>query len=338
MRWLVLCTFVLCIASSALAVDTGNKFVMPVKDGIGDGMSDGREGGESYDDAMVITALPYTDSGATCDNRNDITPSCAYSTTADVVYAYTPTEDVMVNVDLCGSGFDTVLEIQQGIGVVIGCNDDYCSVQSGIEYVQMYAGNTYYIIVDGYSTACGSYVLNISAPIQPCVVDCPAGALTEGEPDCYDGYVDNFNGGCNSYPYVFSYICPQPGESTVMCGKSGTYLYGGYTYRDTDWFECYGNGGLMTGAAIAEFPLQFIFIYGASCTYMEYSLATADRCQWTVLGGSVALGTPVWWWVGSSTFSGVPCGSDYVMELRGIWCPISPVEPANWGEIKNLFR
>ena len=53
MRWLVLCTFVLCIASSALAVDTGNKFVMPVKDGIGDGMSDGREGTDCVKKSVI---------------------------------------------------------------------------------------------------------------------------------------------------------------------------------------------------------------------------------------------------------------------------------------------
>ena len=340
MRCLLMSILLVALAAPVLAeVETGNFRVPPPK-GTGDGASDGREGGESYDDARVITGLPYTDSGATCDNRNDITPSCAYSTAPDVVYAYTPTEDGMIYVDLCGSSFDTVLEIQQGIGTVVGCNDDYCGLQSGLEYVWMAAGRTYYIIVDAYSNACGSYVLNVYGLGHCCCpIDCPEGALVEGEPDCHDGYVDNYNGGCNSRPYVFSYVCPQPGESTIMCGKSGTYLSGGgWSYRDTDWFEVYGDGGLMVGACFAEFPLQLIFIYGADCSYLEYSLTAVDCCQWTVLGGSVARGAPVWWWVGPSTFSGYPCGADYLLELRGIWCPSSPAEPTTWGEIKRCFR
>jgi len=337
MRWLVFCTVVLCLASSAYAYETGNKFIVPVKDGVGDGMADMREGGEAYADALVIPAVPYTDSGATCDNRDDVMPSCVASTAMDVFYAFTPAADVNVTVDLCGSGYDTVLEIQDGIGVPIACNDDYCGLQSGIEFITLYAGHTYYIIVDGYSTACGSYMLNITVN-QECVVECPMGGVAEGEPECGDNYVDMYNGGCNSTPWIFQPVCAASDGTAIICGKSGTYSYYGWSYRDTDWFEVYGNGGLMMAQCIAEFSLQLLMIYGTDCSYPQYSSATALRCEVAVLGRVIAPGSMVWMWVGPSVFSGVSCASDYVLEMSGLQPGVTPNEDTNWGEIKSLFR
>ncbi len=152
-----------CVSSPTLATDWGNKYIPPAKDTPGDGMSDTREGGESYADAILIPSLPYSDTGATCDNRDDIMPSCAYYSTApDVVYAVTPSRDSYIDIDLCSSGYDTIVEVQDGAGAPIACNDDYCGLQSGIGYVVLQAGHTYYIIVDGYSAGCGSYVLDIT--------------------------------------------------------------------------------------------------------------------------------------------------------------------------------
>ena len=340
MRGLIWCLVLLCVASTAWPVDTGNKFVAPPIDEAGDGMSDGREGGETYADALVIPAIPYTDSGATCDNLDDITPSCSYSVAPEVVYAFTPAEDVTVDVDLCGSGYNTILEIQDGIGNPIGCNDDYCGPQSTLHHVPLLVGHTYYVIVDGHGGRCGSYVLTIEVP-QECTLECPPSpyALREWEPDCYDGYVDHWNGGCNSTPHAFEYICPQPGPATFMCGKSGTYLCAGLSYRDTDWFEILGDGGPVTVEAIAEFPLQLLWIHGADCENLEYDSTLAEPCVWTRLGGQIAAGAAVWVWVGPAVFSGVPCGSDYILEFDGgLWCASTPAQPISWGEIKKLFQ
>ena len=43
---------------------------------------------------------------------------------------------------------------------------------------------------------------------MPCVIECPAGAELEGEPPLMDGYVDSWNGGCNSpeFDYPFQYL------------------------------------------------------------------------------------------------------------------------------------
>jgi len=341
MRWLVLCTLVLCLASSAWAVNTGNKYIAPVKDAAGDGMVNTRQGGESYDDAFVIP-LPgpsgfWSDSGATCGMRDDIMPSCVSSTAPDAVYMYAPTEDMELNIDLCGSGYDTAMEIQDGIGVPLLCNDDFCGLQSGFEHVAAVTGHTYYVIVDGYSTSCGSYILNIER-VQPCVLPCPADAWLEGEPECGPNYVDAYNGGCNSVPNVFQNLCPDAEGSRILCGKSGTYSYYGLTYRDTDWFQVYGTGGIMTVTLGAEFASQLLFIYGADCGYLQYASATAGQCEYAVLGRMMAPMALAWIWVGPGTFSGVPCDKDYVLQIDGFQNPITATDNSNWGEIKNLFR
>ncbi|MCK4413503.1 MAG: hypothetical protein KAY32_08170 [Candidatus Eisenbacteria sp.] len=341
MRWLVLCLVLLGLTTSAMAVDLSNRQILPPKGEQGDQMSDGREGGESYADALLIPGLPYADTGATCDNRDDTTPACGYSMANDVVYKFVPTEDAFMSVYLCGSGYDTILEIQDGIGIPVACNDDFCGLQSGIEFFPVVTGHEYYIIVDGYSNDCGSYILEIALE-EECVFECPPGAILEGEPDCHDDYVDTYNGGCNSDPEVFQLICPTSGNQTILCGTSGTYLFEGSGYRDTDWLQVYGTGGLMSASCIAEFPVQLLFIHGTDCIEPEYDAIRADRCEFVIVGRNVDLGELVWVWVGPSVFSGVPCGADYVLTLDGIYagpgCQPTPAREDSWGRIKGMFR
>jgi hypothetical protein len=336
MPWLL----VLCLASSALAIDMSNRHIPPVKDGAGDGMSDTREGGESYDDAIVIAALPFTDSGATCDNRNDITPSCgSYSVAPDVVYVFTPAGDACVGIDLCDSGYDTILEIQDGIGNPVACNDDYCGLQSEIDRIHMYAGHTYYIIVDGYGSDCGSYVLTMSSFTPCCYWPCPAGMMSEGEPECHDDYVDIYNGGCFSEPPVFQPIWGDAEGTASLCGKSGTYLSaGGWSYRDTDWFEVVGTGGPLTASLGAEFSPMLLFIYGTDCEDPQVTSAYGECFDELVLERVVESGVAAWIFVAPAAFSGVPCDRRYILELTGIASGSTAGGESAWGEIKRLFR
>jgi len=328
---------ILCLAG-VVAADTGNRYVPPEKDGVGDGMADTREGGESYADALVIPSLPYEDTGATCDNVDDIAPSCASSTAPDVVYAYTPASDEAISIDLCNSGFDTVLEIQDGVGTPVACNDDYCGLQSGIESFQLNAGHTYYFIVDGYGTSCGSYQLTVQSFCCCCYLECPPGGQGEGEPPCGDNYVDTYNGGCNSEPPVFQPIYGAADGTAILCGRSGTYSYSGWSYRDTDWFQVYGTGGELTATLVGEFDTQLIFIYGTDCINPQYDLALAACCEEVALSRTVAAGVEAWIWVGPAVFNGVSCDSDYLLELSGISPGGSPAGENTWGEIKSCFR
>jgi hypothetical protein len=70
-----------------------------------------------------------------------------------------------------------------------------------------------------------------------CVVCSPCD-IPEGEPTCYDGYVDNFNMGCNygeqglTTPVYSPISC-----NTSICGTVGTYSLNGTLFRDTDWYS-----------------------------------------------------------------------------------------------------
>ena len=180
MRYLL--AFVLLVGVAGLAVaDQGHTSnLMPDKGSyVGDGAVDGREGGEYFDSAVVIASLPYTDTGATCDNINDIDPSCLYPGGPDVFYVYTATATEYVTVSLCGSAYDTGLAVYDASYIEIYCNDDYCGLQSQIDFPAE-AGETYYFGVDAYYTDCGSYQLSVSGVGGACDHSCPDGALLEG--------------------------------------------------------------------------------------------------------------------------------------------------------------
>lgn len=331
-----------CVAGAAAAAGWTVTSNFPPDKGsyVGDGAADsGREGGEGFGDALVIPSLPYSDTGATCDNFDDITLPCAASSAPDVVYSYTAAAAGVINVSLCGSGYDTALGIYDAGFSNMFCNDDFCGLQSEIDGINVVAGQTIYIVIDGFSTSCGSYTLYVSRD-EPCIVDCPTGAQQENEPDCYDNYYDTTNGGCNSTGW--SLVCPQDGANAVFCGTGGTYLYNGFSYRDTDWIIAYGTGGTLTGTVRAEFPVQFIFIYGTDCNNLGYDITSGAACQDVSLSRNVAAGVPVWFWVGANQFNGIPCGSNYTLTVSGLGtgdgCEPSPVLDKSWGEIKGLYR
>jgi len=162
--------------------------------------------------------------------------------------------------------------------------------------------------------------------------------VEEGEPECHDDYVDAYNGGCNSDPYVFQAVCGNADGTLIICGKSGTYLFQGWSYRDTDWFEVQGTGGLLTASLFAEFRSQLIFIYGTDCAYPQYDLVMQNACEYGVLSRPVEAGGHAWLWVGPAAFSGVGCASHYLLEMAGITPCGTPAADTRWGEIKALFQ
>ena len=285
------------------------------------------QGGDTFATAINIPALPYSDFGTTVGYVDDYDAECPYdnSTSPDVVYKYTPSANTMVNITLCyNSDYDTKLYVHENyyvFGGHIACNDDACSSPSYpapyvsmVENVSMSAGNTYYITVDGYGSSAGAYTLDIVMCCPPpCPVDCPPGAILEGEPDCGTGYVDHFNGGCGSNLVVFSYV----NEGDIICGTSGTFLSNsGLQYRDTDWYQLEVNAAHeMTFKAVGEFPVQLILIDAGSVNCSDCNLITwamADVCDTASITYQVFPGT--WWvWIGPSVFEGYDCPLDYIL-------------------------
>jgi hypothetical protein len=306
-------------------------------------------GGDTIGSAVPIGGIPYSDSGNTCAFVHNYNEICPFSSVGapDVVYSYTPTADIDITIDLCTSLYDTKVYVyENAVGNVVGCNDDACGNdgwKSLLECVHLTAGNTYYIVVDGYSASdCGTYYMNIIECI-PCDVICPPGALAEGEIDCYNNYVDVYNGGCNSTPYVFTPLpCSATGSDVVVCGTYGGFYFNGNSYRDTDWYEINLTApATITWTVTGELDTIAGVIDGnAGCPVTSFlTYATAGDC----IPASVTVNLPAGtWWLFAATYGfgpGVgPCGSEYVATLSGYNCPPVAVEPSSWGATKNLYR
>jgi hypothetical protein len=156
-------------------------------------------------------------------------------------------------------------------------------------------------------------------------IECPAGALQEGEPICHDGYADAYNGGCNSYPEMFTVLKPSC-HMITLCGTSG--VYDNYETRDTDWFQIALVGQTdLTFCCTAEFPLQLLVIDGnTGCPVAGEDVlaaATAAPCEQACIQITLQAGT-YWLWVGPSDWVAVPCGSAYVMTVA-LGCSIDPL-------------
>ncbi len=113
-------------------------------------------------DVVASGPLPLTLTGSTAGAGNDFNPTCAPSTSADVVVQWVAPATQIYTIDLAGSSFDTVLHVRDGCaGAQIACNDDFFGLQSRVQ-VSAVAGQVLIIVIDGYAAATGNYVLNIN--------------------------------------------------------------------------------------------------------------------------------------------------------------------------------
>lgn len=116
--------------------------------------------------SINIFALPYSTTGSTATADNNIN-NCVGTISPDVFYTLNPSGvcDRRIIVSLCGSGYDTGIEVRTGgdcPGLFnVNCNDDDCGLQSQTFFTAV-AGLPYYIIVHGFSTYAGAYTLNVT--------------------------------------------------------------------------------------------------------------------------------------------------------------------------------
>ncbi len=305
-------------------------------------------GGDTVGSATPIAGLPYADSGNTCGFVNNYDSVCPYtgSTSPDVVYSYVPSSNGAITAEVCNSLYDTKIYVfENAVGNVVACNDDACgsdSFKSMVECVPVVAGNTYYIVVDGYFGDCGTYELTVSE-CTPCVVDCLPGDELEGEPVCGDNYLDSYNAGCNSTPPSFSaFPCGQEGAAKTVCGTYGGYLYFGLSYRDTDWYSTTLNSAsAVSWCVTGELDTLIGIIDGnAGCPVLSfYDYAFTTDCVQACVSQNLPAGN--WWFfVATSGFGSAAgaCGSNYRATLTGYDCGVVSVDAASWGQIKNLYK
>jgi len=163
--------FLLCAAVAVAAPSPGNSAEVPDKESQPTGVPtyEGRIEGDTIETAFKILYFPFTDSMDTCPFLHDYDECCPYtgSMSPDVVYEYYCQNDRSIDIDLCASSYDTkVFVYENAHGNLVGCNDDMLgcgpSGYQSLLSVELNAGNTYYIVIDGYGSDCGTYELYIS--------------------------------------------------------------------------------------------------------------------------------------------------------------------------------
>ena len=110
-----------------------------------------------------LAGVSANEFGSTVGGGYDFGSGCGGQDAPDRTFLFVPEQDGVYRIDTYGSNFDTVVYALDGFcgGFELACNDDeFDSVQSVIE-VQMFAGNEYTIVVDGYGGDSGSFALNV---------------------------------------------------------------------------------------------------------------------------------------------------------------------------------
>jgi len=271
------------------------------------------------------------------------------------VYSFTPVSDILINVDLCGSSYDTKTYIYDTAYNLIACNDDFyfgdpCGMYvSKIEGADLMAGSTYYIVIDGYGGEFGEYALFVEE-FEECILNCPADAVAEGEPPLVDDYVDNYNGGCGSHepggdPYQdIDWINMEAGSPynghAWMCAISGWYTSSGGASRDTDWFRVYAlETGMMEVTAESELPLYLFKLAPTDCNEVGVELMAETFCDVpATLSFPVTTGEEIWLWTGPTTFEGPFNEFTYFMTVSNNMFNVVPSEGMSWGKVKSLYR
>lgn len=310
-----------------------------------------KSGGDTLEEALQIPGLPFHDSGETCTGADDYDAPCSYaSDSPDLVYSFTPVQDLLVDIDLCGSAYDTKVFILDAGLNVLACNEDFyppgdaCGdYVSRLRGAALAGGQEVFIVIDGYGGDCGAYEIAV-AEFVPCEMAC-AGEVLEGEPTLHDSYVDRFNGGCNSPGAMPPYQTLQAsGTGTVnFCGVSG--FYGGERdYRDTDWFAItLGPTGEVVWQLNAE-QRTVGYVLPLDCADPRvFGVVVGGPCA----SGSIVIngqpGAHVALWVAPPVYTpplGMPGFEyDYSFALTGL----SPhqavaVERVTWGAVKSSYR
>jgi hypothetical protein len=308
-----------------------------------------RQGGDTIADAVPLEIPTWGMTGTTTGYTDDYELPYPFGggTAPDVVYSIVPDEDMLLDLDLCQSSYDTKVWIwDAGMGLPpVAWNDDFyvndpdCgNWTSKIERASLVAGTEYYIIVDGYADDHGDYVMDLY-PTPTCDVDCPAGATMEGEPPLTAGYVDLYNGGCPIDP-------DEPPiqllESSLFCGVTGWFSVGTSNEADTDWLEAViPVSGELSISVAAEMTVSLDFIALGSCESVYlYSQVLSNNCSEPDINFSGPPGQLVWLRIAPVDEFFWPLNHDAYEFRYVLTTSLNPVtvEQRSWSTVKGLFR
>ena len=195
--------------------------------------------------------------GTTAGQINDYTPTCGSSTHSapDLVYALELPPMVTLSLNL--TGFDTAHSL---LGPTCGGSPIACSDPANMALANLAAG-TYYVVIDGWSTASGAWSLVTAGTVVPggsCEVPLfqsgaftctsgfvcagPAGARTCSPSQCNDS-VDNNADGAIDYPFDPGCASPSDDAETTVCPGPDCPVCSNTLDDDAD--------------AVVDFPLDF---------------------------------------------------------------------------------
>ena len=179
---------------------------------------------------IIISAQGGTFTGTTS-GTSLLTGSCGSSgVSPERVFQWTPAVSGTASIQTCGAGtnFDTALYLRSGTcasgtEVASGCNDDACTNSTGLSRASritptVTAGRTYFIVVDGFAGAAGTFSLTVTPPgASTTTTTRPPSTTTTTLPgSCTSPTVISAQGG------TFSGTTSGTGLQAGSCGSSGS--------------------------------------------------------------------------------------------------------------------
>jgi len=276
--------------------------------------------GNPNGDGLLTLRLPapwVNTFGACCDDQTLSCQDCVLSTDCFTRFAANTTCEAMT--PSCGA-------------IVGAC----CATQGGTCSL-----NTPAACADSGGIYVGDFTI-CSADTCACVLACPGGATIESEPICSDDYVDTINTGCNDGLAVPTIPI---GINGTLCGTAGTFLSSIVCLIDTDCTQGRCVDGLCTDEFIAqrdtdwysftlaedtqfsvqleaEFPVEIFVVDATSgCTAIStvFGPTSAAACGFIELSDCLPA-SDYYIAIAPTEFSGVPCGSDYVLTTSASPC------------------
>jgi hypothetical protein len=126
------------------------------------------------DNPTVIPAEGGTFGGTTSGTSAQAGSCGSSGTSPEQVFEWTPAASGTATIETCGTGttFDSVLYMRSGQcagGPEVACNDDACANSTGLNRASritptVTGGQTYFIVVDGYGGAQGTFSLTVTPP------------------------------------------------------------------------------------------------------------------------------------------------------------------------------
>jgi hypothetical protein len=225
------------------------------------------------DACSIVTTIPAqggTFSGTTV-GPSSLSGTCGggSSQAPEKVFAFTPLVTGSATFKTCGYGtrFDTVLYVNQAAcmgGSTVGCNDDSCEIRDGSNHgsrvtLNVTAGTTYYVVVDGYGEAQGDFALTVTPPPGTPPPDADGDGVPDSTDDCPtvpnadqadhdgDGAGDACDQTCASLaaPTAISELEPRSGAVATLAAVHAT----GLGAAPVVWF---GNVEAPIGAVLPD--------------------------------------------------------------------------------------